>query len=109
MTQEARGGVIAAPTPMPPIAMPIPSPRCAGGIQSATARLKFGRATASANAEEKPHDDQRTDRPDHGGQRRVAATAVKAVKKDHQTSAAASTTRAPQRSPSHPPGIWQSA
>ena len=101
--------MMAAPMPIPPIAMPMPSPRCPGGIQSATARLKFGRATDSPTPSRKRTMTNAPTVPTNVANGRVATTAVNTVQSDHQTNAQANTTRAPQRSPRRPPGIWQSA
>src|SRR5262245_53032662 len=87
MTQAAIGGVMAEPSPIPPIAMPIPIPRESTGIQLATARLNDGRATPSP----KPSAHRTTMReptiPTTPASCDVAAIAVNAVQSDHQISA----------------------
>src|SRR5262245_30196315 len=105
MTQAAIGGVTAEPSPIPPIAMPIPIPRESPGIQLATARLNDGRATPSP----KPSANRTTMReptiPTIPASCDVAATAVNAVQTDHQISAPVRTILAPHPPASHPPGI----
>jgi hypothetical protein len=74
-----------------------------------TARLKVGKAAASPTPRKKRIKASAPTIPNGPAKNDVAATAVQAVKQDHQISAIVRTMRTPQRSLSHPPGIWKRA
>ena len=75
------------------------------GSQSVTTRLKFGRATASPTPNRNRASASAPMMPSHPASGEAGAMAVQAVKTDHQSSARVRMIRAPQRSPSQPPGI----
>jgi len=68
-------------------------------------RLKFGNAAASPTPTRNRTRSNDPSAPIATATGRTAATAVRAVNTDHQMIAKVSTRFAPQRSPSHPPGI----
>ena len=101
--------MMAAPMPIPPIAMPMPSPRCPRRHPVGHGAIEIRRATDSPTPSRKRTMTNAPTVPTNVANGRVATTAVNTVQSDHQTNAQANTTHAPQRSPRRPPGIWQSA
>src|SRR5215510_14569078 len=96
----AIGGVNAAPKRAPECVTPCAKPRSLAGSQNESARVAVGNAPASPIPKR-----NRTTYIDH----LPRASAVMAVKADHQRAIAANIRRGPNRSPSQPPGIRKSA
>src|SRR5215469_7752704 len=103
------GGARAAPIPPPASGMLEASARLLSGIQLAMMRLKHGQAAASPTPRQNraTSSEVSAERPSRAPM--LVATAVSAVKLDHQTMAAVNTRRGPKRSASHPPGTWKNA
>src|SRR5215216_2105118 len=100
MIHTTSGGVIAAPNRDPACVIPCAYPRSAGSIHRESDRVAFGNAPASPA----PNRNRNVDM-----EAKFQESAVAEVKILHQVTIQASARRGPKRSPSHPPGNWNSA
>src|SRR5579862_1986929 len=100
MSDTTRYGVSAAASRDPACVTPCANPRSAGRIQRESERVAIGNAPASPIPNR-----NRTVAIDPA----IHAIAVIDVNTDHHATIRVSARRGPIRSPSHPPGIWNSA
>ena len=100
ISNATKTGVTAPPSRAPAWVTPCAQPRSEGSIQRDSDRVAIGNDPASPIPNRKRHTiiepaDQ--------------VAAVAAVKTDHHNTTPVSARRGPNRSPSHPPGIWKIA